>query len=69
MRLRGIVYGGQSHFTCRLIGKDGKMWFHDGITTGRDCIPEVNFQSLPDKLVLHRCGEKKAVCVLYARDF
>ncbi|KAJ6456242.1 hypothetical protein C8R47DRAFT_1082519 [Mycena vitilis] len=69
MRLRGIVYGGQNHFTCRLIGKDGRMWFHDGITTGRDCVPEVNFRSLQDKLVLHKCGEKKALCVVYAREF
>ncbi|KAJ6453424.1 hypothetical protein C8R47DRAFT_1168222, partial [Mycena vitilis] len=36
MKLRGIMYGGQSHFICRMVGKDGKMWFHDGITTGRD---------------------------------
>ncbi|KAJ6465500.1 hypothetical protein C8R47DRAFT_1224369 [Mycena vitilis] len=67
MRLRGIVYGGQNHFTCRLIGKDGRMWFHDGITTGRDCVPEVNFRSLQDKLVLHKCGEKKAFQELQSR--
>ncbi|KAJ6452021.1 hypothetical protein C8R47DRAFT_946368, partial [Mycena vitilis] len=40
LRLRGIIYGGQSHFTCRLIGKTGIMWFHDGITTAKDCIRE-----------------------------
>ncbi|KAJ6480466.1 hypothetical protein C8R47DRAFT_1050141 [Mycena vitilis] len=69
MRLRGIVYGGQGHFTCRLIRKDGRMWFHDGITTGRNCLPEANFHAIEDRLVLHKCGEKKAVCVIYARDF
>ncbi|KAJ6474037.1 hypothetical protein C8R47DRAFT_987091 [Mycena vitilis] len=69
MRLRGIVYGGQGHFTSRLISKHGDMWFHDGITTGKDCVSEVNFHALEDKLVLHNCGEKKAVCVIYARDF
>ncbi|KAJ7929802.1 hypothetical protein B0H13DRAFT_1595936, partial [Mycena leptocephala] len=64
----GIIYGGQNHFTSRFIAKDGSMWFHDGITTGSNCIHEVNIQSLPDKLVLHQCGEKKVVSVVYARD-
>ncbi|KAJ6528833.1 hypothetical protein B0H19DRAFT_896806, partial [Mycena capillaripes] len=38
--LRGIIYGGEGHFTCRYVEKGGEMWFHDGITTGRDCLPE-----------------------------
>ncbi|KAJ6461129.1 hypothetical protein C8R47DRAFT_993644 [Mycena vitilis] len=67
LKLRGVIYGGQNHFTCRFIRQDGSMWFHDGITTGRDCIPEVNLNTLQDKLVLHKCGEKKAVAVVYAR--
>ncbi|KAJ6514262.1 hypothetical protein C8R47DRAFT_962284 [Mycena vitilis] len=69
LRLRGIIYGGQSHFTCRLIGKNGTMWFHDGITTAKDCIREVNIRSVHDRLSLHKCGEKKAVALVYAREF
>ncbi|KAJ7705227.1 hypothetical protein B0H16DRAFT_1346322 [Mycena metata] len=42
LKLRGIIYAGQSHFTCRFIERGGKMWFHDGITTGRRCLPEIN---------------------------
>ncbi|KAJ7835188.1 hypothetical protein B0H14DRAFT_2363547 [Mycena olivaceomarginata] len=68
LKLRGIIYGGQNHFTSRFIGRDGSTWFHDGVTTGSNCLPEVNIQSLPDKLALHHCGEKKAVCVVYARE-
>ncbi|KAJ6562187.1 hypothetical protein B0H19DRAFT_1068860 [Mycena capillaripes] len=68
LKLRGIIYGGQGHFTCRLIGRDGSMWFHDGITTGSNCIQEGNIRSLDDKLVLHSCGEKRVECVIYARD-
>ncbi|KAJ7015909.1 hypothetical protein C8F04DRAFT_984446, partial [Mycena alexandri] len=48
MKLRGIIYAGQAHFTCRYIERDGTMWFHDGITTGRNCLEEVKLQSLPD---------------------
>ncbi|KAJ7155806.1 hypothetical protein C8R46DRAFT_910619 [Mycena filopes] len=68
LRLRGIIYGGQGHFTCRYIGRNGEIWFHDGITTGRTCLRERNLRDLEDKLVLHRCGEKTAVTVIYARD-
>ncbi|KAJ6536056.1 hypothetical protein B0H19DRAFT_1317633 [Mycena capillaripes] len=68
MNLRGIVYGGQAHFTCRLVDKDGSMWFHDGITTGSNCIPEINTNALQNKLLLHGCGEKQVVAVIYARD-
>ncbi|KAJ6467983.1 hypothetical protein C8R47DRAFT_990276 [Mycena vitilis] len=68
LKLRGIIYGGEGHFTCRYIERDGEMWFHDGITTGRDCLPEIALGRVQDRLSLHRCGEKKAVAVIYARD-
>ncbi|KAJ6536068.1 hypothetical protein B0H19DRAFT_963001 [Mycena capillaripes] len=68
LKLRGIIYGGQNHFTCRMIEKDGKMVLHDGISTGSSCMEEGNLRSTLDKLSLHRCGEKKAIAVLYAKD-
>ncbi|KAJ6548905.1 hypothetical protein B0H19DRAFT_952667 [Mycena capillaripes] len=67
MTLRGIIYGGQAHFTCRFVDRDGHMWFHDGITTGSRCLPEVSLRSVAGLLRLHYCGEKKAVAVIYAR--
>ncbi|KAJ6545642.1 hypothetical protein B0H19DRAFT_877404, partial [Mycena capillaripes] len=66
-KLRGIIYGGQGHFTCRYIEKGGEIWFHDGITTGRRCLPDIDIHRVQDRLSLHRCGEKKAVAVIYAR--
>jgi hypothetical protein len=46
LKMRGMIYVGQGHFTCRVVGKDGSMFFHDGIiTTGRNCIPEGNYSS------------------------
>ncbi|KAJ7112340.1 hypothetical protein C8R44DRAFT_632156 [Mycena epipterygia] len=38
--LRGVIYLGSFHFTSRVIGSDGRLWFHDGISTGRACIDE-----------------------------
>ncbi|EMD30855.1 hypothetical protein CERSUDRAFT_60787 [Gelatoporia subvermispora B] len=39
-KLAGIVYGGGSHFTARYCDTSGKLWFHDGISTGSSCISE-----------------------------
>jgi hypothetical protein len=63
LKLRGIIYGGQSHSTCRFIDDRGDMWFHDGITTGANCLPEV----VPNLIDLHTYGQKKAVVVIYTR--
>ncbi|KAJ7823110.1 hypothetical protein B0H13DRAFT_1659253 [Mycena leptocephala] len=52
MRLRGIIYGGQGHFTSRFVDVHGYMWFHDGITTGSTCLPEANLLSVSDPLSL-----------------
>ncbi|KAJ7029491.1 hypothetical protein C8F04DRAFT_962811 [Mycena alexandri] len=68
LRLRGIIYGGQGHFTSRFIDRRGGMWFHDGITTGNRCLQEIGYRTVPDLVSLHRCGEKKAVAVVYARE-
>ncbi|KAJ7488887.1 hypothetical protein FB451DRAFT_1521657 [Mycena latifolia] len=67
LRLRGIIYGGQSHFTCRFIDKDSNVWFQDGISTGRRCVRETNLTDVEDMTVLQKCGRKKAVAVIYAR--
>ncbi|KAJ7477539.1 hypothetical protein FB451DRAFT_1173088 [Mycena latifolia] len=66
MKLRGIVYGGQRHFTCRFIDAYEAVWFHDGITTGRRCLQQQGNMSNVDVMSLHQCGEKHAVPVIYA---
>jgi hypothetical protein len=40
LKLRGIVYHGQHHFTCRIISDDGQIWYHDGVTTAQSCTYE-----------------------------
>ncbi|KAJ7907077.1 hypothetical protein B0H13DRAFT_1618732, partial [Mycena leptocephala] len=68
-KLRGIMYGGKTsnHFTCRFIDRQGEIWFHDGITTGFTCTPEVKIATVTNLLNLHSCGTKRAVAVVYAR--
>jgi len=38
--LKGVVYYAHNHFTCRVITNSGMIWFHDGIFTGRNLVPE-----------------------------
>ncbi|KAK6974296.1 hypothetical protein R3P38DRAFT_2584368, partial [Favolaschia claudopus] len=38
--LKGVVYFGDNHFTCRVIAKGGDIWYNDGIETGRACLAE-----------------------------
>ncbi|KAJ7658992.1 hypothetical protein B0H17DRAFT_836194, partial [Mycena rosella] len=49
MRLRGVIYGGQGHFTCRFFDRTVSMWLHDGITTSRQCIQEDELIQVSDR--------------------
>ena len=40
LSLRGIIYHGDNHFTSRVFSSEGKVWFHDGITTKNKCIDD-----------------------------
>ncbi|KAJ7668104.1 hypothetical protein B0H17DRAFT_950125, partial [Mycena rosella] len=68
MRLRGIIYGGNSHFTCRYIQRDESVRFHDGITTGRRCAKNGHLSDFVDPLELQSCGMRVAVALVYMLD-
>jgi len=61
LNVRGLIYHGDFHFTSRIIGTDGIVWYHDGMTTG-SCENEGDLE----KLSL-RCKGKKLILVVYAR--
>ncbi|KAJ7678833.1 hypothetical protein B0H14DRAFT_2423129, partial [Mycena olivaceomarginata] len=56
VRLRGIIYGGNGHFTCRYIDAAGTVWFHDGVITGRQCRREGNICDLRNPFELYSCA-------------
>ena len=63
-RLAGIIYFGHGHFTTQVVLPNGQLWFHDGISTGRNMTYQGNLtQNLPD-LSTHE--GKSAVVALYA---
>ena len=70
--LRGIVYGDGNHFVARLITKDGRIWYHDGMTTQSICILEGKMGQIPDREWLMTTSRgysrRKAILAVYGRD-
>src|SRR5215469_3806272 len=70
LKLRGIIYIGQYHFTCRVFDENGAIWHNDGITTGRTSSFEGYLQDLDDtnELLYTNINDqiKRAVTVIYA---
>ena len=64
LHLRGLVYHGGYHFTCRIIDESGNIWFHDGMTTGRSTLKEGKFGSVSQPN-LKECGNKQLCLVIY----
>ena len=66
LEVRGLIYHGDFHFTSRIIGTDGIVWYHDGMTTGSSCENEGDFDKFSSKKLL-KCKRKKLILVVYAR--
>ena len=45
-RLCGIIYWGHYHFTCRIVQKDGSVFYHDGIRTKDKCAFEGSISNM-----------------------
>ncbi|KJA20908.1 hypothetical protein HYPSUDRAFT_810710 [Hypholoma sublateritium FD-334 SS-4] len=69
LRLCGIIYGGQEHFTCRYIDKSGTTWYHDGITTGKHLVQETTLTLLSGTSHLRTAANntKQAIMCMYKR--
>ena len=64
--VRGLIYHGDFHFTSCIIGNDGIVWYHDGMTTGSSCENEGDFDKMSSRNLLKWKG-KKLILVVYAR--
>ena len=64
--VRGLIYHGDFHFTSRIIGTDGIVWYHDGMTTGSNCENDGDFDKFSSNDLLN-CRGKKLILVVYAR--
>jgi hypothetical protein len=64
LHLKGLVYYGGYHFTCRIIDESGNIWFHDGMTTGKISIKDGKFGTLSQPN-LKQCRNKQLCLVIY----
>jgi hypothetical protein len=60
-KLRGVLYYQDNHFTSRFISKSGRVWFHDGILTGKQMVPEGSIGDTE----LGTCRSGIAICAIY----
>ncbi|KDR67899.1 hypothetical protein GALMADRAFT_79067 [Galerina marginata CBS 339.88] len=65
LSLRGIVYHGENHFCSRIISSEGKVWYHDGIETGKRSIEDGNLLNMTSN-DLKICQDKNLVLAVYA---
>jgi hypothetical protein len=65
LSLRGIVYWqDQNHFVSRIVTPDSMVWFHDGISTGRNCSYEGQLTQIKD---MTEWNGHQAVAYIYAK--
>ena len=64
LHLKGLVYHGDYHFTCRIIDESGNIWFHDGMTTRRISVKDGKFGTV-SQLNLKECRNKQLCLVIY----
>ena len=60
-KLRGVMYYLNNHFTSRIISETGHVWYHDGISTGRQTVPEGSIGDTE----LGMCRSGTAICAVY----
>ncbi|RDB23163.1 ATP-dependent DNA helicase PIF1 [Hypsizygus marmoreus] len=69
IQLCGIVYLKDFHITARIVRRDGSIWYHDGITTGSNLLPDGHISSLPISNFLSGAKGKPAVGAIYCRTW
>src|ERR1700732_1730913 len=62
--VRGLIYHGDFHFTSHIIGTDGIVWYHDGMTIGSSCENVGDFDKFFSRNLL-KCKGKKLILVVY----
>jgi hypothetical protein len=65
--LKGIIYHGRFHFNSHIITTDKKVWFHDGMSYGSNCIYEGNLSEYLSNDLLKRT-QYKSCLLLYSKN-
>ncbi|KAJ7622008.1 hypothetical protein DFH06DRAFT_1143412 [Mycena polygramma] len=69
MKLRGLIYHSARdvHFTSIVVDGEGGLWYHDGISTGRNTVNHGNIAALPTLRNLHWYKEQRLCGAIYAK--
>jgi hypothetical protein len=67
LNLSGLIYHGQFHFTSRIISHNGNVWYHDGRTTGKECVPQGQLQNITN-IDLNLCKERELSFAIYTKQ-
>ncbi|KAF8870572.1 hypothetical protein BD779DRAFT_1455088, partial [Infundibulicybe gibba] len=62
--LRGIIYFGSSHFTSCILTEEGILWYHDGVSTGKNTERE---GLLSESMDLLQCEGREATAAIYTQ--
>jgi len=65
LKLAGVVYFGQEHFTARVVDRSQRMWYHDGLTTRRNCIDNGQLNQISYQDLWFKEG-RKASAIIYS---
>lgn len=63
--LRGLVYGGDFHFTSRIVDISGQVWYADGMTNQKNCIFERTVVATDDTEWLKSCQGQTLLYAIY----
>ncbi|KAA1478878.1 hypothetical protein DENSPDRAFT_788521 [Dentipellis sp. KUC8613] len=61
-KLKGIIYLGGNHFTSRIVGSQGEVWYHDGIATKEKCLHEGKLNTIED---IHHVRDRTSCMTIY----
>jgi len=67
MRLCGIIYTGQSHFTSCVFDESGSVWKHNGMSDGREFHYEKLINLLTDMKQFEKNGSRKIIYQIYKK--
>jgi len=65
LKLAGVVYFGQEHFTARVVDRSQRMWYHDGLTTRRNCVDNGQLNQISYQDLWFKEG-RKASAIIYS---
>ena len=66
IKLCGLLYFGNIHFTSRIISLEGDVWYHDGMEMSSEC-PSQGYRKCMKDPDWQTCYGRKVVMSIYVK--